>query len=87
MEATSAFTVSRPSVGGQSIRIRSLLAPQVPEGVAKRHLAPDLAGQHQLRLGEAEVRRDHPSVHGVDRPRLALEHVAERRVAFGSASK
>ena len=53
-------------------------APQVAEGVAKRHLAPDLPGEHELGLGEAEVCRDHSAVNCVGGPRLPLEHVAER---------
>ena len=74
-------------MGGQSIRIRSRLALQVAKRVSERHLAADLARQHELGLGEAEVGRDHRAVDGVGGPRLALEDVAERRLRVGSASK
>ncbi len=66
--------------GGAVDQDQVLGAPQVPQRVAKRHLAPDLPRQDQLGLGEAEVRRHHPAVHGVGGARLSLEDVAERRV-------
>ena len=60
-----------------------MAALDVAQRVSQRHLAADLAGEHQLGLGEAEVRRDHLAVDRVDRARLAREHLAEGRLGVG----
>ena len=54
-------------------------ALDVAQGVAHRHLAADLAGEHQLGLGEPEVRRDHGAVDRRRRP--ARRRRAPRRAS------
>ncbi len=56
---------------------------QLAQGVAEGDLAPDLAGEHQLGLGEPHVRRDQPAMDGLGGPHLALEHVGQGRVRVG----
>ena len=68
-------------MGGQSIRIRSLRRLRSRRALRSVTSRPIFPARHQLGLGEAEVRRHHPAVDRVDRPRLALEDVAERRLA------
>src|SRR5688572_20477792 len=57
--ATSALTVSNPSVGGAVDQHDVVVALDVAQRVTQRHLAADLSGEHELGLGEAEVRGDH----------------------------
>ncbi len=81
--ATNALTVSRPSAGGQSIRIRSYRSPTSGQRPAQRQLAAHLAGQHELGLGQRQVGRDHVVVDRVAGLGAADEHVADRRLDVG----
>ena len=57
--AASAFTVSRPSDGGQSISTRSYWRLALAQRALERQLAAHLAAQHQLGLGQPEVGGQH----------------------------
>ena len=69
--------------GGRAVdQDQVLLAPQVPQRVAQRHLPADLPRQDQLGLGQPEVRRDDPTVDRVGGARLPLKDLAERGVGI-----
>ena len=81
--ATSALTVSRPSDGGQSMRIDVVVVVDVLERLAQRQLAAHLAGERQLGLGERQVRRDDAVVDGLACLGAPGEDVADRRLRVG----
>ena len=62
-DATRAFTVSRPRVGGQSIRITSKRC-SAPQGVTQGELRPILPANISSALGQAEAGGDHLAAAG-----------------------
>ena len=57
-----------------------VVAAGVGESPPERQLATDLAAEHQLRLGQAQVGRDDVLVDRLDRLRAARQHVGDRRL-------
>ena len=59
-----------------------VVAGHGPQRLLERQLAPELAAEHQLGLGEPEVRRHDPAVDRLGCLRMAGEHIADggRRV-------
>ena len=81
--ATSALTVSRPSAGGQSMRMRSCSASTSLQRLAQDQLAPHLARHRQLGLGQRQVGGDDPVALGRGGVGAPGEDVADRRGRLG----